>query len=200
MHPSSARRNNPSCVSASSKPQPLSWAQRREARKSRKLHAGVALRHEPNSWTTTEIDDTLRRLGLRLVDLACLKNEDGPRALEIVFLRREVFTANGNDHVAYVFSSVALLRTLRYLSNQSYIKLCGDGTFKCVFGKWCVITLGALSKQYAATRKTSTFHFPDGRLISRRSSTESAPGRQQGLTSPGWSRSSTALARSSAGT
>ncbi|CAK9108613.1 unnamed protein product, partial [Durusdinium trenchii] len=62
------------------------------------------------------------------------------------------------EHTAVVFCNPMLLQdTLRSLTNKTYIKLCGDGTFRLTEDDWVLMTVGVLSKHYAASEGVYAF-------------------------------------------
>ena len=61
-------------------------------------------------------------------------------------------------HTTVVFVNPALFHeTFSRLTNQQYIKLCGDGTFRLMQGGWVLLNLGVLTKHYAAVAGTYAF-------------------------------------------
>ena len=101
-----------------------------------------------SEWPCAAIDQLIKDAGIEQLTEA---NAATVNRLDMVLLNSKFWSADGVDHCVYVFSSVECLCTWQKLSNQDYVKLCADGTFKQVFGKWCVIPLGVLSKHQAKT-------------------------------------------------
>ena len=67
------------------------------------------------------------------------------------------------DATCISFCNPALLKgTLDRLANKTYVKLCGDGTFRLTNGDWILLTVGALTKHYSRASGVyafrSTFH------------------------------------------
>ena len=99
-------------------------------------------------WPCAAIGQLIKDAGIEQLTEA---NAATVNRLDMVLLASSIWSENGADHCVYVFSSVECLCTWSKLNNQQHGKLCADGTFKQVFGKWCVIPLGVLSKHRAKT-------------------------------------------------
>ena len=99
-------------------------------------------------WPCAAIDQLIVDAGIQQLTE---ENAATINPLDMVLLTNKAWSEGGADHCVYVFSSVQCLRTWLKLTNQDYVKLCADRTFKQVFEKWCVIPLGVLSKHYART-------------------------------------------------
>eukprot|EP00435_Cladocopium_sp_Y103_P055477 s46_g18.t1 len=99
----------------------------------------------PSQWVESDWRQLIRDLGtIHDLDAVtdCLKvagySLDDPKNTIIVFCNPEL-TATSLD----------------MLENKTYVKLCGDGTFRLTEKEWIFLTLGALSKHYEA--KESVF-------------------------------------------
>ena len=96
--------------------------------------------------------------------------EDCPDALKFVAASYEP-TAT-----VVVFCNPALLReTLTRLTNLSYIKLCGDGTFRLTHGEWVLLTIGTLTKHYASSSSVYAFRTTFNPLMFALANKESQP-------------------------
>lgn len=99
----------------------------------------------PSQWVESDWRQLIRDLGTidGLQDVTdCLKvaasSFDDPKHTIIVFCNPQLFATS-----------------LNMLENQTYVKLCGDGTFQLTDKEWIFLTLGALSKHCAP--KASVF-------------------------------------------
>lgn len=99
----------------------------------------------PSQWVESDWRQLIRDLGTidGLQDVAdCLKvaasSFDDPKNTIIVFCNPKLTATS-----------------LNMLENQTYVKLCGDGTFRLTDKEWIFLSLGALSKHYAP--KASVF-------------------------------------------
>ncbi|CAJ1330914.1 unnamed protein product, partial [Effrenium voratum] len=72
------------------------------------------------------------------------------------------------------FCNPMLLReTLLGLTNQAYIKICGDGTYRLTEGEWALLSLGVLSKRYSRADGVDAFRTTFSPLVFGLASKES---------------------------
>lgn len=111
------------------------WAKNHRVHKGSSSSRSSSLKRVEADWRQLERD-----LG------SALDLEDAVNELKIAGLLLEP------EQTAVIFCNPMLLReTLDSLTNKVYVKLCGDGTFRLTEGEWVFMTVGALSKHYAAS-------------------------------------------------
>ena len=121
-----------------------------QRRAKRDKHKAMPADEQPcGLWPTESVKHAFREAGVRAPTDDDFTGDD---ELEMYMLGTETFQdTGGNDHVAFVVSSLACLKSVSKLANKQYIKLCADGTFKQLFGNWCTIPLGFLTKHKGRT-------------------------------------------------
>ena len=103
------------------------------------------------TWCRADWDQLRRNLGT-VSELPDDLNAAVPDALKIA---AEPHT---RDCTVVVFCNPALLQdTLTRLTNKHYVKLCGDGTFRLTESDWVLLSVGAISKHYAASSSVFAF-------------------------------------------
>ena len=90
-------------------------------KRQRKAKRGQTKPQQMDEWPIFLIDREIQKAQIKCEDMILPDTGDN---LDVCLLGRHVWTDDGKDRVAYVFSSRAVINTLTKLANKDHVKLC----------------------------------------------------------------------------
>ncbi|CAE8635708.1 unnamed protein product [Polarella glacialis] len=116
--------------------------------------------HEPDhvqrGWTAEDILDAVRNADIREATLKdCLHFPAEQDDMLFMLEYKSYLLPNGSPAFTALFASPCLLRAPQLLENSDYVKVAANATWRDIFGNFCTIPFGVLSKRYSGTTERS---------------------------------------------
>jgi len=145
---------------------------------------------DKEEWTVEDIMEALRKHTVDAVGIDPASLEVDPDQLLLLGTTRWVEEKTKRPGFAAVLSTKQILSTPQRLDNKRYIKIACDATFRELFGNWCTVNVGVLTKHWGETvvdtheehvHKATTWATTYSPLVYVMASSEAGPAVELGL-------------------